>query len=204
MLGRRVGRTVRHGRTRLRRIARGALAVLIAWVLAAFVLDRCGGETPGAQVSEWDAIVVLGCRVRPDGTASVALAQRVRTAAELWAAGVAPTIVVTGGVGEHGVAEAEVAATLARELGVPAEAIVLETSSTSTEENATFAAAATNASRVVVVTDSYHAWRAQRVFARHFTTVRTVGTHSTELWPRMRGALREVAAILVYAARGRL
>ncbi|MBC7172504.1 MAG: hypothetical protein H5U40_08770, partial [Polyangiaceae bacterium] len=45
----------------------------------------------------YDAIVVAGCRVQPDGTPSRALARRVERAAELHRAGLAPKIFTTGG-----------------------------------------------------------------------------------------------------------
>jgi hypothetical protein len=45
-----------------------------------------------------DAIVVFGARVRPDGTPSIRLANRVITASEVYHQGLADTIVMTGGI----------------------------------------------------------------------------------------------------------
>ena len=125
-------------------------------------------------------------------------------AVELYNAGRADTIVLTGGLGDSGVVEAEVAATLAEELGVPRTALVLETRSTSTEQNALFAAEAIEGRRVVVVTDAYHVLRSERVFSRHFDEVAVVGTISPNYWARVRGTLREVLALAGYAVQGRL
>jgi uncharacterized SAM-binding protein YcdF (DUF218 family) len=85
---------------------------------------------------------------------------------------------------------------------VPEDALVLEDRSTTTEENARFAAAlAPDVRRVVLVTDAYHVLRAERVFRRHFSDVRGVGTIA-DPWPRFRGAMREVFALGVdYATR---
>ena len=171
------------------------------WVAAAVWLDRHGQ----GQVAEgkWDAIVVAGCKVRPDGSPSRALARRTAAATQLWRRGLAPQIIFTGGLGDHPPTEAAVAAAHARSLGVPAEAIVEEDRSTSTEENARFAAQVTGARRVIVVTDSYHVFRSRRVFARHFGEV--VGHGSVPLYgPRIKGALREVAAVVFYGLKGRL
>jgi uncharacterized SAM-binding protein YcdF (DUF218 family) len=111
--------------------------------------------------------------------------------------------VLTGGVGQHPPSEARVAAEIARRLHVPEEALVLEERSTSTEENAREAAREVSAGRVLVVTDTYHAFRAQRVFARHFDHAVAVGSAGPAA-VRIRGALREVTALGAYAALGRL
>jgi len=181
----------------------GALGVALSWSVLAWGLDRYGQGRPAPE-GRWDAIVVLGCRVFPDGRPSVALARRVQKAVELWSEGRADTIVLTGGRGDTGVVEAEVAAAVAESLGVPRTAMVLETRSTSTDENARFAAEAIAGRRVVVVTDAYHVLRSERVFARHFEEAHVVGTVSPRWWPRLQGALREVVAIAGYAVKGRL
>lgn len=178
------------------------LAVVpLGWGLSAVGLDVLGDRPP--PDGQWDAIVVAGCRVRPDGTPSEALKRRTELAVSLWQAGVAPQIILTGGVGTHPPAEATVAAQHAASLGVPAAALVVEDRSVSTEQNAAYAAAISQASRVVVVTDRYHVLRAERVFARHFDAATGVGSKSPGPI-RIRGALREVAALGWYAVRGRL
>ena len=90
-----------------------------------------------------------------------------------------------------------------RSVGVREEAIVLEERSTSTEENAREAAALIDAERVLVVTDAYHVFRAERVFRRYFGEVRGVGSLSPPR-ARVRGALRQVFAVSAYAVFGRL
>ena len=100
-------------------------------------------------------------------------------------------------------AEAEVAAARARRAGVPEDHIRVETRSASTWENARFAAETSNADHIVVVSDAWHTHRVQRVFARHFETVHTVGVDSPPPY-RIHGAHREVLAVVYYALRGRL
>lgn len=176
----------------------GLAAAAMIWILIAIGLDRCA-DRPSRR--GWDAIVVLGCNVRDDGVPGAALERRVRHAVALWRAGVAPRIVLTGGVGEgKSTSEARAASRLARTLGVPWEAMVLEERSTSTEENARFARAALGRGRVVVVSDAYHVTRGERVFARHFEEVATAGVRGAPL----AGAMREVAALAIYALLGRL
>jgi uncharacterized SAM-binding protein YcdF (DUF218 family) len=182
------------------RARRGVVVALFVWCLGAAALDGWGHREPEGP---WDAIVVAGCRVMPDGAPSPALARRVDRAVALWRGGAAPVLVFTGGVGDHGPAEGEVAAAYARAAGVPDGAILVEAASTSTEENAAGAAELLSAQRVVVVTDTYHVFRARRVFARYFAEVDGVGS-TPEPWPRVRGALREVVAVLAYGLMGRL
>lgn len=153
---------------------------------------------------QWDAIVVLGCRVFPDGQPSRALAARVEAAVELYRQGRAARVVLTGGVGEAGIAEAEVAATLAESLGVPRDDLIVEARSTSTEQNARFAAQMIEGRRILIVTDAYHVFRSELVFERYFDEVHGVGTLNPRWWPRVKGALREVAAVAGYGLLRRL
>ncbi|MEM7157688.1 MAG: YdcF family protein [Myxococcota bacterium] len=180
-----------------------ALSGALTWSGLAWCLHRHGLDRHPSE-GQWDAIVVLGARVYPGGVPSVTLVERVRIAAQLHAEGRAPTVVLTGGVGDVEVSEAEVAADLAAEFGVPRDALVLEMRSTSTEQNARFAAELFDGRRVLLVTDAYHVLRSERVFARYFDEVHAVGMVHPRVWPRVRGSLREVAAIAAYAVRGRL
>jgi len=168
---------------------------------AAALLDRYGQQDPGAET--FDAIVVLGCRVFADGRPSASLERRVNRAVQLFRQNKAPRIILTGGLGDSPISEARAAARIAEGLGVPTDALVLEERSTTTEENAREAARSTDASRVLVVTDSYHVFRAERVFGRHFASARGTGSLGPRS-ARIRGSLREVAALLAYAVRGRL
>jgi uncharacterized SAM-binding protein YcdF (DUF218 family) len=176
--------------------AAGALPA--AWILAAVALDGYGRRR--IPQGSWDAIVVPGCAVRPDGRPSQALSRRVHHAVAAWRAGRAPIIVFTGGVGRYPPAEAIVAAQLAAELGVPPSAVLTEERSTSTRENASMAAAlivdgAPAARwRVLVLSDAYHAWRCRRLFSRHFNQATARGSIPGRRL-RIRGALREVGSI---------
>jgi uncharacterized SAM-binding protein YcdF (DUF218 family) len=173
----------------------------LCYLATAAWLDRRGARE--APEERFDAIVVLGCRVRSDGTASLSLARRARHAAALHRRGLAPIVVFTGGVGTHPPSEARAAAAVARDEGLPEGAIVLEERSTSTEENAREAARTIDAERVLVVTDAYHAFRAERVFRRHFASAVAVGSQGPRS-VRVRGALREVTAVTAYALLRRL
>ncbi|MCA9495178.1 MAG: YdcF family protein, partial [Myxococcales bacterium] len=143
------------------------------WIGAAAGLDLVGGGAP--DEAPYDLVVVAGAGVMPDGGPSQALWARTRLAVDLYEAGVAPGLAFTGGVGDWGDAEAEVAADLARSWGVPEDALVLERTSTSTEENAANLRAIVGDQRVLVVTDRYHVFRCRRVFGRYFEDADAVG-----------------------------
>ncbi len=174
---------------------------LLGWIGAAVVLDRSATAEPRSR--DYDAIVVAGAGVRPDGTPSGTLVRRTRRGSELVLDGVAPTLALTGGVGDWGRAESLVAAELAVDFGVGAESIVLEALSTSTEGNAREMGKVLGRAKVLVVTDRFHAFRCRRVFGRYFDEVDVVGVTGPPL-PRAYGALREVLAVAWYAVNGRL
>ena len=175
----------------------------LAYGLGAVSLERYGQRRPRPG-ERYDAIVVAGCAVRRDGQPSAALANRTAHAVRLYQEGMAPRVVFTGGVGTHGPSEASVAAARALALGLPEEAVVLEATSTSTEENARFAAELVGAeAHVLVVSDAYHVFRCERVFRRYFRSARGSGSVGQRR-ARLHGAIREVVAVGAYAALGRL
>src|SRR5262245_30431562 len=109
---------------RRRRLARRVLSAALAAAAAvlrgtAIAVDRFGQEE---RAEDADVIVVLGARVLEGGVASAPLRARVEKAVELYQARRAPALLFSGGVGDHGPAEAVVGRAIAVELGVPAPA----------------------------------------------------------------------------------
>ena len=82
-----------------------------------------------------DAIVVLGCRVGPGGSPSAALIRRVDRGVQLFHEGAAPLLVFSGG-GAGPVPEASIMREMALGWGVPEAAVVIESFSHNTLENA--------------------------------------------------------------------
>ena len=116
-------------------------------------------------------IVVLGARVRRDGTASPALRRRVTQAATVARTWPEAPVVLSGGRGRRHPAgaesEARVMAALARTEGVAAGRLILEEHSSTTLENAGQSlglAARIGAKTVMVVTDRPHLPRALLAF----------------------------------------
>ncbi|MEM8751019.1 MAG: YdcF family protein [Pseudomonadota bacterium] len=129
-------------------------------------------ETPafvgsGSEKTPYDAIVVLGAAVWPNGQPSPTLERRALEAASQYHAGSAPVIIGSGGTGEHPPSEAEMIARLCVENGVPVDCVLEEAQSTTTMENALYSGQILrlqNATKILVVTDSYHLPRALMCF----------------------------------------
>src|SRR3954452_11419455 len=85
------------------------------------------------------AIVVLGCQLVSGGRPSERLRRRVALGVGLYREGAAPLLVMSGG-GAGAATEAAVMRDLAREAGVPDMAVLLETESRNTFENAAYTA----------------------------------------------------------------
>ena len=151
--------------------------------------DRDGGIA--------DAIVVLGCRLKPDGSPSPALRRRVEYAAGLYESGAARVLLLSGG-GPDAVPEAEVMRALALAAGVPGAAVLVETASRNTAENA-FASAGLlrrhGMVRVILVTDRQHLPRARLLFRlAGLQVIGTAGVPAPSPVAAISHAIYEIAA----------
>lgn len=107
-----------------------------------------------------DAIVVLGASVRPDGSLSHILADRVEGAIVLYQEGVAPKIIMSGDNGEASYNECAAMKRYAVERGVPSEDIFCDHAGFSTYDTMYRARDIFGCQRVVVSTQTYHLYRA--------------------------------------------
>lgn len=153
----------------LKRAAQALLVMLVVWAALWLILGvtiHSYGQVNRAESA--DVIIVLGAGLRPDGRPGPALTRRSSHAADLWFDGLAPRIICSGGMPGGGIrSEASACAEILRGRGVPAEAILLEESSRSTEENAIYSRAIMEANgwqTAVVVSDGYHVLRAGWIF----------------------------------------
>ncbi len=98
--------------------------------------------------------------------------RRVATAVDLWRAGYADRLLFSGAsIDPASASSAELMKRQAIQLGVPADRIMVETASTSTEENAANVAEIMNAKGLrsaILVTSPYHQRRASMHFSRAF------------------------------------
>lgn len=106
----------------------------------------------------WDAaIIIFGAAVRPDGTPSETLRQRVEAAARFGRLFERPLFVPTGAKGRYGEAEATVMARLLRDAGYADSAIRLEATGTDTLSSVRAVVGLTrDQSRIYACTSAYH------------------------------------------------
>ncbi|MGV3771407.1 MAG: YdcF family protein [Verrucomicrobiales bacterium] len=123
-----------------------------------------------------DAVVVFGARAYANGTPSDALADRVRTACDLYHQGLVRALIMSGGPGDGAIHETEAMRQYAIRLGIPDEAILLDKKGVNTA--ATIDAAkeiskARHYSSLLAVSHGYHLPRikmnAQKVGLEVFT-----------------------------------
>jgi len=155
----RPGRRRRRPRVILR-LALGAVALLVTYLVVTFVQVYRAKDHDGARPV--DAIVVLGA-AQYDGKPSRVLQDRLDHALELYAAGIAPEVVLTGGrqAGDR-FTEATTGYNYLRDHGVPDAALLKEVGGSNTYESLAAAARILrdrDQSAVVLVTDGYHAFR---------------------------------------------
>ena len=155
-----------------------------------------------------ETVVVLGTQVLPGGRPSSTLQARALHAARLYAGGEVALLIPTGSVGKHPPSEAEVAARILREAGVPDEVVLIEEEARSTRESARLVAAMAEERGirgVVLVTDPLHCVRAIEAFRTEGLKTRASPVYSSPMWrsTRMRRGqfLREVGALLWYRMR---
>lgn len=133
------------------------------------------GTTDAAQTA--DVIVVLGAGVTRNGNPGSALYRRTLHAGELWQQGKAPYILCTGAQASNRPnSEAEACRRTLMQHGVPASAVLMEMNSRSTEENAIYAREMLQVrgwQQAILVTDSYHMFRALLIFTSRGVAVQS-------------------------------
>ena len=112
-----------------------------------------------AEEDTYDCILVLGAGVRGDAPSDM-LRDRLETACALYHAGVAPKIVMSGDHGSVGYDEVNVMKEYAILCGVPSEDIFMDHAGFSTYESVYRIKEIFGAERIVVVTQTYHLFRA--------------------------------------------
>ncbi|MGH3252400.1 MAG: YdcF family protein [Trebonia sp.] len=175
--------------------------LLVSYVIYSFaygLLARTGGA---------DFVVVLGSGLRPDGAVPPLLANRLDRGREVWAAldrragEFGPMLIVSGGKGDdERVPEASAMASYLITRGFPADRLLLEDQSRSTEENLVFSKSLIDelrpGARVAVVTSDFHAFRAALLARRLGIRGQATGARVAGYY-RPSAVLREFAAVFL-------
>jgi uncharacterized SAM-binding protein YcdF (DUF218 family) len=183
----------------LGRAVLAALVLLLTYVVITFVQVYRASTHDGARPA--DAIIVLGA-AQWNGQPSPVLQERLDHALELYEAGLAPLIVVTGGKQEADTfTEATTGYNYLRDRGVPDDALLKEVDGTSTWDSLRATRrflTERDAHEVVLVTDDYHAYRVEAI-AEEIGFDATVSPTDSLLsgTKQLRQLLRETAAVSV-------
>ena len=137
------------------------LGIIVFAGIVGYVCIREGSvmkEVPAAE--QYDAIIVLGAQVRPDGTPSVQLGWRLDAACEAYEKKAVPIIVCGAQGRDEPMTEAEAMKKYLTARGVPETDILQDPDSVNTNQNLRNAAklleARPDVRRVLIVTSDYH------------------------------------------------
>ena len=150
------------------------------------------------------AMVVLGCRVMPEGHPSILLQDRLDAALDYWEAHPEVTVVVSGGQGSNEPAsEARCMADYLMDGGVPEDQILLEDRSHNTKENLLYSKELLAAegiqvehADVLVVSNGFHLTRTRMLAERFgYGEVSTLAAPTTHIPSRIQMYIREPLAL---------
>lgn len=113
-----------------------------------------------AEISGADCIIVLGCGVGADGSLSGMLQDRLQRGVELYKAGAAQKLLMSGDHGRADYNEVGAMKQYAIDNGVPSEDVFMDHAGFSTYETMYRARDVFKAQKVIIVTQEYHLYRA--------------------------------------------
>ncbi len=162
------------------------------------ILSTRGDVKTIAQLAESgqkaDAIVVLGASVKADGTPSDILADRLEVACDLYEAGEASALIVSGDNRTSHYNESDAMKAYCEKLGVPADNIYVDHAGYDTYASIYRAHYVYGANSVVVVTQAYHLYRAMMIGNMLGMTTVGVPADKGNYNNQARYSLREVIA----------
>lgn len=193
----------RRGKPSPRSMIVSVVTVLMCLIGFPFLQMFCFGRTDYRRPA--DVIVVFGARVYTNGRPSDALADRVRTGCELYQDGLAKLIIFSGGPGDGGIHETKAMHTMALELGVPDQAIILDANGLNTRatvRNTCEMFEDLGIRRVLAVSHFYHLPRIKMSYQRQGMEVYTVPAKERYTLTAMPYFItREIAALWLYYLR---
>lgn len=113
-----------------------------------------------ANAFKADCIIVLGAGVRPDGTATWMLEDRIKVGDQLYKGECAPKIIMSGDHGQKNYDEVNTMKKYAIDEGVPSEDIFMDHAGFETYDSLYRAKEIFGAKKIVIVTQEYHLYRA--------------------------------------------
>ena len=145
---------------------------------------------------KYDAIVVLGAGLRPDGTPSNMLEDRLKGAIELYKKGVAPKIILSGDCSGEDYDEVSSMRKFCIDNGVSASDIIRDDAGFSTYETMDNVVNKMGYNKIMVVTQKYHIYRSVYLARRMGADADGFSTDYREyiFWAQRKRDVREFAA----------
>ena len=147
-----------------------------------------------SKLEDADCIVVLGCHVREDGSLSHILRDRLVRGLELYEAGAAPKLLMSGDHGRKEYDEVNAMKAYAVENGVPSEDVFMDHAGFSTYETVYRAGEIFDADKIIIVTQEYHLYRALYIADRLGIEAYGVSADFNTYVGQLEREVREIAA----------
>lgn len=188
-----------------------AFAVFTSMLVGAIV---CGFSAARYEPSrDRDFLIILGCRVRADGTLTPLLRGRADRAIDFYRkqkaeTGIAPRLIPSGGRGpDESVSEAEAIGRYLAGQGIPEADILLENRSVNTRENMRFSKQIIERekknAKVAYCTTNYHVFRSGMIAAGEALNAEGMGSGTKwYFWPN--AYMREIAGLFVSQSRAQI
>lgn len=141
----------------------GLILVLIGACINLYVIHTGGKRIYSVKAmrgSHADCILVLGAGLKPDGSPSDMLRDRLSFACDLWQEGVSDTVLISGDRASESYDEVTAMKNYLLAHGVPEEAILEDPMGFSTSESLIRAKEVYGYENIIVVTQRYHLYRA--------------------------------------------
>ena len=135
----------------------------INFYVKASCADRIIRPEQAAELTDVDCILVLGCLVHENGQPSDMLADRLRRGIELYHAGAAPKILMSGDHAQEEYNEVGPMKKAAVDAGVPSEDVFMDHVGLSTYDSVYRAKEIYGVDKMIIVTQSYHLNRALHI-----------------------------------------
>jgi vancomycin permeability regulator SanA len=181
-------------------IAIVALVLIFLLTVNFIVIAGAGKITVGNKDysidKKYDAIVVLGAGLRPDGTPSNMLEDRLKGAIELYEKGVSSKIILSGDCSGEDYDEVSSMKKFCIDNGVPEDAIVRDDKGFSTYETMENVVEKMGYKSVIVVTQKYHLYRSVYIARRMGADADGFSTDYREyiFWAQRKRDVRELVA----------
>ena len=151
-------------------------------------------EEQAAELDNVDCALVLGCGVRPDGTPSHMLEDRILGGIALYENNCVPKILMSGDHGRDGYDEVNAMKTYALDYGIDGTDIFMDHAGFSTYESMYRAQAVFEVQKVIIVTQKYHLYRAVYIARQLGMDAYGVASDPRSYTGRLQREIREILA----------